>query len=160
MVRRLRWVLLALLPCFSSCAETLQEDSQGDPEDPAGSLRMVETSDGSDSSFELYSTLAGKMARMEELLNGVDRFLGDPDFQERLVLDATEFRRLTLESRELFPEALIDEDKPGFREAIDRTVEVADGLIEALRENRKEEALAALEKLDRIRRDSHEDFSY
>jgi len=111
-------------------------------------------------SFELYQSLAGKMARMEELLNSIERFLGSPDFQERLVSESEEFRQLVEESRLLFPEELSDEDERGYTGAMDRTLQWAVKLKRAITSQDLESANEALSELHRIRKKSHARFSY
>ncbi|MEM1225827.1 MAG: hypothetical protein AAGJ40_09015 [Planctomycetota bacterium] len=110
--------------------------------------------------FQLYSTLAGKMARMEEILNGIDRFLDEPDFQERLIGDVQEFQQLLMESRGLYPKRLSVQDNPAFDRTIDETVTLAEELHGLLRTQDETAAREVLRKLDRIRQEAHTKFSY
>lgn len=110
-------------------------------------------------SFELYSTLAGKMARMEELLNRIDRFLGDAAFRDRICSDAEEFYQLVNASRGLYPEKLDVQDHPKYDQAIDRTVAVSKELLTALRAENMEAAREALETIGRQRVKAHAEFS-
>ena len=110
-------------------------------------------------SFELYSTLPGKMARMEELLNAIDRFLEFPDFQDRLITDAEEFHRLLIESRELYPAELLPKDQPMFDQAITETVVTSEQLLASIRANDDTAAREALDQLDKKRQKAHTRFS-
>jgi hypothetical protein len=110
-------------------------------------------------SFELYSTLAGKMARMEELLNAVDRFLDDPDFHDRLCADAEEFHQLLTESRGLYPKKLSGEDQPKFDDAADRTIVASKELLGSLRANNIKATREALNQLGEYRQKAHSEFS-
>lgn len=108
----------------------------------------------------LYASLAGKMARMEELLNAIERFLGDPDFQQRLLEDAQEFAQLVEESRLLFPDELEPEDQEGYVRAMDATLGHALELKSAITAENVETAQVALSKLHQVRKKSHARYSY
>ncbi|MEM6692299.1 MAG: hypothetical protein AAF664_22910 [Planctomycetota bacterium] len=108
----------------------------------------------------LYSSLTGKMARMEELLNAIDRFLDIPDFHDRVVADAQEFELLLTESRGLYPETLVEEDQPGFDKAIDETAITAEKLLSSIKANDAQAARDALRVLDKFRLRAHTRFSY
>lgn len=120
------------------------------------SIAQIETA----TSFELYSTLASKMARMEELLNAIDRLLGEPDFQDRLLADAKEFHQLLSESRGLYPEKLAPEDQQKFDQSIDRTAAVAKKLLHSIQANNNQAAREVLSQLGKQRRKAHTRFSY
>ncbi|MEM6689389.1 MAG: hypothetical protein AAF664_08190 [Planctomycetota bacterium] len=111
-------------------------------------------------SFELYSTLTGKMARMEELLNGIDRLIDFPDFHARLITDAQEFQRLLEESRGLYPENLSTDDENGFDRTIDQTSVTSSELVNALATQDVEAARTALLKLSQQRQMAHARYSY
>lgn len=112
------------------------------------------------SAFKLYSTLAGKMARMEQLLNAVDRFLGDVSFHDRLLADAREFHHLLVESRGLYPEKLRPEDKAGFDRTIDAAASTSERLMRAIRASDHEAAREALDELAKLRQRAHSKYSY
>ena len=111
-------------------------------------------------SFQLYSTLPGKMARMEELLNAIDRFLDDPEFQDRLLADAKEFHQLVTESRGQYPEKLSLNDQSQFDHTIEQTAIVSKKLIDSLETNNVMAVREALEELDSLRQEGHTRFSY
>ncbi|MEM1060921.1 MAG: hypothetical protein AAF532_05040 [Planctomycetota bacterium] len=97
---------------------------------------------------------------MEELLNAIDRFLGDPEFHDRLCADAEEFHQLLAESRGLYPDTLAVEDEAGFDRAVDRTAETSTVLLTSLREGDHEAARDALSRLGTLRQTAHARFSY
>ena len=111
-------------------------------------------------SFELYSTLKGKMARMEELLNAIDRFLDNPEFHERVCEDAREFHRLLAESRGLYPKKLVRPDQPKFDRTIDQTIATSRQLLDSLQASNGLAARKALKLLENQRQDAHAKFSY
>lgn len=111
-------------------------------------------------SFPLYSTLPGKMARMEELLNGIERFLGDASFQKRLVADSNEFYGLLDQCRGMYPERLSIQDRPKFDKAIDETATNARKLIECIEKGDFASARDVLLRLGNQRQDAHSQFSY
>lgn len=108
----------------------------------------------------LYSSLTGKMARMEELLNAIDRFLDIPDLHDRVLADAKEFDRLLAESRGLYPERLLTEDEPGFDKTIDRTGMISSKLLSSIQAGDNDAAREALRALDEYRLKAHTRFSY
>lgn len=109
--------------------------------------------------FALYSTLAGKMARIEELLNGIDRLLDAPGFHERLVADAQELKQLLIESRGLYPPELPAKAQSGFDQAIDQTVAESAKLLESVQAEDREAAREAIGCLCRQRQDAHTNYS-
>jgi len=109
--------------------------------------------------FELYSTLAGKMARMEELLGGIERFLDQPGFKKRLASDAEEFHQLLSECRGLYPEELLPQDQAGFDEAVNQTLATSSKLMSSIHANDIEAAEHAIQKLFQQRRKAHARFS-
>lgn len=111
-------------------------------------------------SFELYSTLPGKMARMEELLNAIDRFLDTPDFQDRLVVHAQEFHQLLTESRGLYPDELLPQDEHKFDQTIDQTAAISNKLLSALQASDNKAAREALHQLGRLRKKAHAELAY
>ncbi len=126
----------------------------------SGNHRRPETSAGEASGVQLYQTLAGKMARMEELLNRIDRFIGFEDMQEAIVQDAQEFVDLTLACQNLFPPELVKDDQAPYNAALTKTAELGDELRFHLKKQQWAEAQEVFGKLDAIRRKSHSQFSY
>ncbi|MEM9282380.1 MAG: hypothetical protein AAGA96_11165 [Verrucomicrobiota bacterium] len=133
---------------------------RGSSDQPVTAQQATDTtiSDTKSDGFPMYGTLAGKMARMEELMNGIDRFLGDPDFASRLKLDAEEFHELLAGCRDLFPENLPAEERVAYQDYIDRALEHSNRLKSALDAQNESEAITSLEALDTIRRKSHAKF--
>lgn len=148
----MKWLVAIALCSLTSCQETQVEVTKPDEEAPAEpSPAAVDP---------LSQTLAGKMARMEELLNAIERFLGDPNMHSRLLADAEEFHQLLAESRALYPEELDTEDQQGFSTAVDDTLQASSQLKEALVKRDSPLARTALEQLYRHRKDAHARYSY
>lgn len=164
--RRIALLLNATLLYVVLCPVGCEQNKQTHVSQPSLSSELsskIEAptpSQAKEASFELYSTLAGKMARMEELLNAIDRFLDDPDFQDRLVEDAKEFHKLLSESRGRYPKGLTTQDQTEFDETIDQTLVAAANLLNCLQENKTQAARDALKELDKQRRQAHTRFSY
>lgn len=152
-----RWtslaIVLAILAGFAVLRGVSEQTKTAEQNTSVASLE-TESDD-----FEMYSTLSGKMARMEELMNAIDRFLGDPDFASRIESDAKEFHQLLGDCRELFPEGLPDEQQDSYRDYVDRALEHSDRMQSALIAQNELEARKSLEALDTIRRKSHAKFS-
>lgn len=152
------WLLFAMP--LMSCDDSRQPmNAMHSANNESVAAPAVET-EVSSTPFLLYSTLAGKMARMEELLNGIDRFLDDPDFQERVVSDSQEFHRLLTETRGVYPERLAAEDQLKFDAFIDDTAATSTQLIRDLQQGHREAARETLIRLDRQRQEAHTRFSY
>ncbi|MEM9365712.1 MAG: hypothetical protein AAGD07_06925 [Planctomycetota bacterium] len=157
-VGAMTWLLFAMP--LMSCDDSRQPmNAMHSANNESVAAPAVET-EVSSTPFLLYSTLAGKMARMEELLNGIDRFLDDPDFQERVVSDSQEFHRLLTETRGVYPERLAAEDQLKFDAFIDDTAATSTQLIRDLQQGHREAARETLIRLDRQRQEAHTRFSY
>jgi len=136
---------------------------KNDPPDSAVVPSEEEASPNSvppDAPFALYATLAGKMARIEELLNGIERFLGESDFQTRLLADVGELHQLLTESKGLYPDELEPKDQVGYDQAMGRAITSTQDLQTAIQAQNQDEALTAIESLHKIRRKAHARFSY
>ncbi len=108
----------------------------------------------------LYQSLAGKMARMEELLNSIERFLGESGFEDRLQTEAKEFHQLLAESQTIYPEELAEKDRKGYRLAYQPTLEASARLKASLAKNDLLSAREAITELHRLRKKAHARYSY
>lgn len=100
------------------------------------------------------------MARMEELLNAIDRFLDEPEFRDRLLADAREFHTLLHDSKGLYPTELPKDEQPWFDQAIDETVATSVELLAALKESDSIAARQKLVALQKQRIAAHARFSH
>ena len=103
----------------------------------------------------LYPKLNSKMARMEELLNYIERFLGDADFSAELLESATEFSYLAVESQKSIPDYLSEEDQKPYLEALQKTSKLGDDLYVAMKKSDYEEVRTILQSLAQVRKESH-----
>lgn len=138
-------------------ARTVERELTQEPPPLAGGV--AKTSAAFSPAFELYSTLPGKMARMEELLNGIDRLLDQPGFRERLVADAKELHQLLIESRGLYPTDLSAHDRPRFDQAIDQTAAESLKLFESIRAEDSKTAREAIVRICEQRQEAHSKYS-
>lgn len=106
----------------------------------------------------LYPKLNSKMARMEELLNYIDRFLGDAEFKAEMLKKSVEFTYLAKASTENIPKNLPKEDVVPFKKALMKTSMLGKCIHRAIQEGRTEDAKLLFKKLDSIRRKSHTDW--
>ena len=104
---------------------------------------------------KLYPKLNSKMARMEELLNYADRFLGDEDFKLNVLLGLTEFIFLTQQSQSSLPSYLLEGDKKVYLSALKKTEALGHDLYEAVKLSDIDKAREIFSKLDKVRRKSH-----
>ena len=95
------------------------------------------------------------MARMEELLNYIERFLGDADFSAELLESATEFSYLAVESQKSIPDYLSEEDQKPYLEALQKTSKLGDDLYVAMKKSDYEEVRTILQSLAQVRKESH-----
>jgi len=104
---------------------------------------------------KLYPKLNSKMARMEELLNYVDRFLGNDEFKNEVLLKIAEFIYHTESSQKHIPAYLLKKDKAPFTKALQTTAKTGKDLYLAVAKENQTEAKSLYLKLDKLRRKSH-----
>ena len=104
---------------------------------------------------KLYPKLNSKMARMEEILNYIDRFLGNNEFKNEILEKAAEFSFLAQQSTKNTPSYLTKEDQKLFVNALNTTHELGNKLYHAVKSNNNREAKDLFSKLDTLRRNSH-----
>jgi len=104
---------------------------------------------------KLYPKLNSKMARMEELLNFIDRFLGDEEFKSNVLDKTSEFIYLTRSSKKVLPDYLLDSDKDPFTKALEETASTGEKLYLAIKNDQETEAKSLFLKLDKLRRKGH-----
>jgi len=104
---------------------------------------------------KLYPKLNSKMARMEEILNYIDRFLGNDNFKPDMLEKTIEFSFLANQSTKNIPEYIPEEERNLFIKALEDTHESGIKLYQAVKENNHKEAKKIFLQLDKIRRKSH-----
>lgn len=112
-----------------------------------------------DTPFGLYSTLSGKMARLEELLNAIDRLLETPGLQQRVLRDAHEFHQLLQECRGLYPANLPVEDRGRYDLAIGQALALSHRLRDAIHADDARSARQAIAQIIRQREQAHSRYS-
>lgn len=108
----------------------------------------------------LYPKLNFKMARMEELLNYIDRFLGDAEFKKPMLSKAVEFTYLAEASLLNIPKELPKEQIEPFKKALIKVSKLGRDLHLAIQEDRIKDVQQCFKKLDEIRRKSHSDWVF
>lgn len=108
----------------------------------------------------LYPKLNSKMARMEALLNYIDRFLENSEFKVEMLKKSVEFTYLAEAARLNVPKGFSKEESVLFKKALMKTSELGKCLHLAIQEDRTKEAKECYKKLDRIRRKSHADWVF
>lgn len=103
----------------------------------------------------LYPKLNSKMARMEELLNYIERFLGNYEFKQELLNSSLEFSYLASVSGENLSKDLPFEQRKPFLAAIEETVATANKLYQSIQNSQQKLATQALKRLHKIRKQSH-----
>jgi len=104
---------------------------------------------------KLYPKLNSKMARMEELLNFIDRFLGDEEFKNEVLNKISELIYHTNSSKNSLPSYLLEEENRPFTKALTQTAETCKKLYKAIQLNDEKKAKELFLKLDKLRRNSH-----
>ena len=102
----------------------------------------------------LYPKLNSKMARMEEILNYIDRFLGDNSFRKSSLKKCIEFSFLAKKATENIPKS------EHFLKALEETHSLGNKLYEALEKSDHKKTRELLLELDKIRRISHAKWVY
>jgi len=102
---------------------------------------------------KLYPKLNSKMARMEEILNAIERLNGDPDFTESLMQKALEFSYLAGASLKDIPDYLESEQLTSYKENLTKTEILGHKVYHAIDKGKDLDKLLA--QLDEIRRKSH-----
>jgi len=104
---------------------------------------------------KLYPKLNSKMARMEEILNYTDRFLGDKDFKMNVLTGLKEFVFLAKESKNDIPFYLPEKEVSSYKKAIDKTAKLGMQLYQAVKDSDQKSAKKYFNALDTLRRKSH-----
>lgn len=104
---------------------------------------------------KLYPKLNEKMARMEEILNFVDRFIGSGEFKKKMLVQLLEFKHLAQTSTKLVPNYLEAKDREPFVKALEEVSSVGQQLYNAIDNGAHKEARLLFLKLDKLRRKGH-----
>lgn len=104
---------------------------------------------------KLYPKLNSKMARMEEILNHIERFLGENEFKDATVEGALEFSFLAKKSSENIPQSLNEKQRKPYLKALKATHELGIKLHNSLKKDDYKKAKEILLQLEKIRRNSH-----
>ena len=105
---------------------------------------------------ELYPKMNSKMARMEELMNRIDRFLGMEEFKERIQDDCIEFTWLATQALGHSDE--YKEEPEAIATALQEVVSLGGELHSSIESDNISDAKLVLSKLDSIRRESHSSY--
>ena len=118
-------------------------------------VQLMHTEEQKETWRKLYSKLNSKMARMEEVLNYVERFMDEENFKEEVLLSLAEFTFLSNEALEQIPAYLDTEERPPYSNALKLTASYGGQLYLAIDQSNSQGADQALLSLRRIRRISH-----
>ncbi len=103
----------------------------------------------------LYPKLNSKMARMEELVNYLERFLGSRDFTDEMLSRALELRFLTGASLDNLPAELPAAEHTAYKKALTSTKCLVQKLYTAIEKGEDKAATDLLKQLHTLRRKSH-----
>lgn len=103
----------------------------------------------------LYPKLNSKMARMEELLNYIERFLGVDSFRKEMLSRSLEFTYLTKQSGKNIPEYLSKEERKKYLLTIKKSTKLAESLYTFIDQSKWKKGKKILKDLHKIRKKSH-----
>jgi len=103
----------------------------------------------------LYPKLNSKMARMEELVNYLERFLGSRDFTDEMLSRVIELHFLTEASLDNLPVELPAAEHTAYKKALTSTKYLVQKLYIAIENGEDQTATDLLKKLHTLRRKSH-----
>lgn len=95
------------------------------------------------------------MARMEEILNYIDRFFPSEEFHPELIEHALEFTFLSHKAANNLPAYLDADERLPFLLALKKTESLGNKLTQAIREKDQQKVTLLFKQLDTIRRKSH-----
>lgn len=104
---------------------------------------------------KLYPKLNSKMARMEELLNRIDRFHGDVDFTDTSLAYAEEFSYLAKQAIHNIPGYLHEDQREPYIEQLLEIHKLGKALCRALQEKDDDKVRMIFSELDKVRQKSH-----
>jgi hypothetical protein len=108
----------------------------------------------------LYPKLNSKMARMEEILNYIDRFLEDESFTKSRLKKCIEFSFLAKKAAENIPDYITKPRSKQFSKALEETHSLGNKLYKALEKSDHKKTRELLLELEKIRRKSHAKWVY
>lgn len=103
----------------------------------------------------LYPKLNSKMARMEEILNYVDRFRENQEFKKEVLTNITEFIFLAQQAQKNIPDYLSEEDQKPYKHALIKTASLGSSLFTAVDKSNFKQSKQLFLALDKLRRKSH-----
>jgi|GEM_PF-1843032 len=109
---------------------------------------------------DLYPKMNSKMARMEELMNRIDRFLGSDDFKEEILGNCTEFTWLAKQSVGHANEYREGKEAEAFAEALEEVARLGGELHSSIKTDNMSEAKSILSELGSVRLKSHSNFVF
>ncbi len=157
---KLLWFTTAVVVLNVSCIaqhDSVAIDNASKQQPTTEGLTTAEQADEWD---YLYPKLNSKMARMEQLLSRIERFLGSEDLQAASLSDCTEFIHLAKRSVEHTNEYLEGSKAQAFAGALTEVANLGRQLHICLKANNIPRAKEVLSELDNIRRQNHSKYVY
>ncbi len=168
---RLLWIITSVVFLNASCVpqrepaaeirpSELPLPEEARPEEAHSSVECQPTTEQAEEWDYLYPKLNSKMARMEQLMIRIERFLGSEDLKETSLGECVEFTHLARKSVGHAHEYLEGKKAEAFVAAFKEVARLGGQLHSLIKTNNTTQAKSVLTELGAIRRENHAKYVY